>query len=148
MTMKFNWGTGIALVYIGFAIGMGTLVYLCVRQNIELVRDDYYTQEIHYQQRIDQKANTVALTQRLEINYDRRNALVTMDFPMELTNTSTVALHLYRPDNGTLDKAMTQALHDNVATVSTKGLKAGLWHLEMSWSCDGKDYFQETVLNL
>jgi len=148
MTIKFNWGTGIALVYIAFAIGMGTLVYICVKQNIELVRDDYYTQEIHYQQRIQQKANTASLIQRLEISYDRANALVDVRFPEALRNTSSVMLHMYRPDDGTLDKTTTQTLSNNAVQVNTKGMKQGLWRLEMTWSCNGKEYYQETVLNL
>jgi hypothetical protein len=148
MIKKFNWGHGVALGYSAFAVGMIFLVYLCVQQKIELVRPDYYTQELKYQQRIDQKANTAALKQRLEINYIRENDLVEIIFPSDLTNTHSVQVHLYRPDDSSLDKTSIQTLSNNKINVDTKDLKEGLWRLELTWSCNDKEYFQETILNI
>ena len=148
MTKKFNWGHGIALAYTAFACGMIFLVYMCVIQKIELVDKDYYTEELKFQQRIDQIQNTAALSQHLEITYQRENALVEIKLPDELTNTKSINVHLYRPDNSSLDKRFTQTPENNLANVNTSGLKSGLWRLELSWQCAGKDYFHETMLNL
>ena len=149
MTFKFNWGYGIALVYTAFACGMLFLVYLCTTYKVDLVQADYYKEELAYQQRIDQKSNTAALTQRLEINYSRDAQSVHIQLPEELTGTQNVNLRFYRPDDSTLDKNLHQAVStSNDITVSTDGMKVGLWRLEMSWTHGTKDYFQEAILNL
>ncbi|MDZ7847906.1 MAG: FixH family protein [Owenweeksia sp.] len=59
--MKLNWGTGIAIVLILFAISMGYAVYKAVQQNYDLVTTDYYAEELAYQEKIDQKKNGLAL---------------------------------------------------------------------------------------
>ena len=43
-----NWGTWIALSFVLFALFIGALVVVCVRQDINLVALDYYKQEIDY----------------------------------------------------------------------------------------------------
>ena len=148
MTKKFNWGHGIALAYTAFAFGMIFLVYMYVIQKIELVDKDYYSEELKFQQRIDQKQNTAALAQRLEVVYSRENASVEIKLPEEVKNTNSVNVHLYKPNDASLDKRFTQASENNLIRVNTQNLKSGLWRLELSWQCDGKDFFHETILNL
>ena len=54
-----NWGNKIAIAYSSFVIFMVILVISCVKQNgIFLVSEDYYKQEIQYQDRIDNISNT------------------------------------------------------------------------------------------
>lgn len=149
MLSKFNWGHGIAIGYSAFACGMLFLVYLCVQQKIELVRPDYYNQELQYQQRINQKANTAALSQRLEITYNRDAKNVTVQLPNELNGTPSLDVRFYRPDDSHLDRVLHQAVSSgNAATLNTAGMKSGLWRMELQWNRDGKSYFQETILNL
>ena len=149
LVKKFNWGYGIAFVYTAFALGMLFLVYMCTTYKVDLVQPDYYNQELAYQQRIDQKSNTAALTQHLEIAYNRNAETVHVRLPEELTGTQNMKLRFYRPDDSTLDKNLHQPVSTaNDIVVSTNGMKAGLWRLEMSWTHGTKDYFQETILNL
>src|SRR6478609_1391336 len=48
-----NWGHKLTIVFVGFALLIGTLVYKCIQQKFDLVSDDYYTQELKYQDKID-----------------------------------------------------------------------------------------------
>ena len=50
-----NWGVGIAIVYILFVVGMLTLVFKSRSQKIDLVTENYYQQELAYQEEIDAK---------------------------------------------------------------------------------------------
>ncbi len=50
-----NWGVGIAIVYILFVLGMLTLVFKSRSQKIDLVTENYYQQELAYQEEIDAK---------------------------------------------------------------------------------------------
>ena len=52
---QWNWGVGIALVYTFFVIGMLTLVFLSKSQKIDLVTENYYQQELEFQDEINAK---------------------------------------------------------------------------------------------
>ncbi len=53
-----SWGNKIAIAYSLFVVLMITLVTMCIKQkDIFLVSDDYYKQEIEFQDRIDKNNN-------------------------------------------------------------------------------------------
>lgn len=53
--IKWNWGMGVAIVYIVFVVGMLSMVFLSKNQKIDLVTEDYYKQELVFQEEIDAK---------------------------------------------------------------------------------------------
>ncbi|MCB9190933.1 MAG: FixH family protein [Flavobacteriales bacterium] len=52
-----GWGTRITLFYGSFVAFMLFMVVMAVQQDFDLVADNYYEQEIAYQDRIDQMNN-------------------------------------------------------------------------------------------
>ncbi len=65
--MKFNWGYKIVLVYSVFVAGILYLVVQSSRQQMDLVTDDYYAQEIRYQEKIDQSKRASALSEPIRL---------------------------------------------------------------------------------
>ena len=61
--MKFNWGHGILVALVSFIIFIvGLVVYFTqTMQNSELITDNYYQEELMYQQVIDAKNRAAAL---------------------------------------------------------------------------------------
>ena len=57
MLMKFNWGTGIFISIIIFFIAIFIFLYIAFTNENDLVENDYYPQEIEYQNRIDKVQN-------------------------------------------------------------------------------------------
>jgi hypothetical protein len=62
-----SWGKGIVIAFIAFALFIGALVTVCVRQDINLVSKNYYAEELMYQEQIDRLNNAAALTERPSI---------------------------------------------------------------------------------
>src|SRR6185369_10181200 len=56
-----NWGKSIVVVFVLFALFIGVLVTVCIRQDISLVSPDYYRDELAYQTQIDRLNNTQQL---------------------------------------------------------------------------------------
>jgi hypothetical protein len=52
---RWNWGVGIALVYVVFVVGMLTMVFMSKNQKIDLVTENYYQQELLFQDEINAK---------------------------------------------------------------------------------------------
>ncbi len=76
--MKFNWGTGIAIVLGLFAISMGYAVYKAVQQDYDLVTTDYYAEELVYQKRIDEKRNALHLGEEARLQLSEAGLMIHM----------------------------------------------------------------------
>ena len=76
-----NWGYKIVVAFVIFAAFIGTLVGICVNQDISLVAKDYYRQEIAYQEQIDRMANHEALPEKPKVTYKGVREQLYLPFP-------------------------------------------------------------------
>ncbi|MCP4443408.1 MAG: nitrogen fixation protein FixH [Aureispira sp.] len=138
-----NWGHGITLVFLSFVILMVTMVYQSFQQTFDLVADNYYEQEIHYQQTIDQKINAQALDKQPVLKVKKGQILV--EFPQDSSQLKpTGELYFFRASNATLDiKTALELDNTGQQTISTEKFETGLYTLKLSWQMDGKDYYKE-----
>lgn len=140
MGIKWNWGTGITLVYSGFVVFMLFMVFLCVKQEFFLVTPDYYAQELKYQEVIDGKANTDKLSEPIKISPDAK--AVTVQFPAELKQIESGTMLFYRPDNAKHD--MELPLKDKLTyQVAAEKFVYGFYKVKMTWVSNGVAYFEE-----
>jgi len=143
MKKKANWGTGIFISYVLFmGITILTAVYF-MNQDVNLVTDDYYQQEIKYQDQIDKIERTNSLPENPVINFDGTG--INLLFPASLLNKNvTGKIHFYRPSNPKLDFNIPLDLNnDGTQIISTKKLETGFWRLKMYWTMNGNEYYNE-----
>lgn len=140
-----DWGKGIVLVLITFGILMGTLVTICVRQDdLHLVVQNYYEEEVKYQEHIDRVINTHLLEYEILV-FDSQLKIVDLHLPVGAKGT----LHFFRPSDARLDKKMEVNITDsNANSIDVKELKAGYWKVKLTWSESGKDYYQEKNITI
>lgn len=141
-----NWGKSIVLVFVLFAGFIGTMVVSMSRQRIDLVRDDYYQDEIAYQQHIDRVANAARLTNKVPMTYLADTQEVAVFLPASLRKGT---LLFYRPADRVQDfKVKIPQDHAARQLVSTKGLLKGHWRVQFTWSDGQRDYYTEQELFL
>jgi hypothetical protein len=146
-TLKLNWGTRIALLYGGFVVLIIILVTGSMRQSFDLVTPDYYSQEIKYQEVINADKNLVALSERVKLNVEASQIAIL--FPQDFSGKAiSGTVQFYSPVNSTWDKKLDLAVTDNKMTVMRNVLKNTAYTVKLSWKADGKDYYQETEINL
>jgi nitrogen fixation protein FixH len=124
------------------------VVYLS-RQKMDLVRGDYYDDEIRYQEQLDRLNRTQGLAARGAVAYDSAGESITISLPSVHTQSQASGrIRLYRPSDESLDQDIKLAVGpDGVQKVSAKNLRSGLWKVRVYWTVDGKDYFLgETVI--
>lgn len=140
-----DWGKGILLTIISFVALIMTMVVISVRMDgIELVTENYYEEEIKYQDRIDQ-SNSANELDRTVISYDPQVKAVLLDLP----NGSTGTLQLFRPSDSTLDQEIQISVNQSGQTsVSVSDLKAGYWKLQLKWDEAGVTYYEEKKINI
>jgi hypothetical protein len=139
MTIKWNWGTKIFLVYTGFVVFMLTMVYMCIRQQYDLVSDDYYAQELKYQDVIDGKNNAKLLRTGLTVGAIADTVFVKL--PLDQISGGG-EIQFYRPDNASFDYKVQFVNNATIAIPSSK-LKAGTYKVKATWASDGKPYYNE-----
>lgn len=139
-----NWGKKIALAYSLFVAFMIMLVVACVKQNdIFLVSDDYYKQEIEYQDRIDNIANAEQLESPVTVELNDETNTLRIDLTRESAGANG-KVTFFRPSNPELDREFPVKLSvDGTQDFSTKSLAKGLWLIKVEWQKDGKSYYKE-----
>ncbi len=101
--------------------------------------DDYYLQEIKYQDRIDEINNAAALNYEIEVVQDA--GYVEARFPAGSSVSGEI--HFYRPDNQRFDRKF--AFEGN-ARINKSDLVAGRYKMQISWSDSRQDYYTEKVI--
>ena len=79
--MKFNWGTGIILVYAIFATVMVSAVIRSRKYDPGLMQKDYYNLDLNYQAHLDKKHNAAALEVGLQAQFDLAKQVIRLQFP-------------------------------------------------------------------
>ncbi len=147
-SMKFNWGTGIVIVIILFVIGMSTLVYISVKQKINLVYQDYYPRELAHQTKIDKVNNSHLLTKSVKISY--QNGLIEVAFPsLFIFSEVKGEIQLYRPSD--FEKDIFLAINltaEGLQLIPTTQLDRGKYVVQVDWTYQDKPYFFEQDVHI
>jgi hypothetical protein len=139
-----NFGNWIVVAFIGFAVFIGTLVTVCVKQDVDLVSKDYYQQELEYQDQIERISNTTEL-----INKPR---IATTDGKLEVSfsdehKIQKGELKLFCPSDPKMDKDFSLSVSDgNTHIIETTLLQPGMYKARLLWTMGGKEYFLEEVI--
>lgn len=146
-TVKIGWGTRIAFLYGGFVVMMVSLVTLSMKQDFSLVSDEYYQDELAYQNTIDASRNSSTLSEPTTVSAYAKEIIVR--FPQEFAgNSVTGTVHFYSPVATSLDRKFDIVLSNNVMHIDRQQLAGGRYVVKLSWKANGKTYYQETDLNL
>lgn len=139
-----NWGKKIAVAYSLFVVFMILLVVACVKQNdIFLVSDDYYKQEIEYQGRIDNIANAMDLAKPVTVELNDETKTLRIDLTKESVG-SEGKVTFFRPSNPELDREFPVKLSaTGIQEFPTKSLAKGLWLIKVQWEKEGKSFYKE-----
>lgn len=140
--MKFNWGTGIVLAFIGF---MAFIMYFVIKANTDkkydhdLVIEDYYNQELEFQNDINKQNNANTLIENL--GWEKTDEGLIIIFPDNLqTNNITGKVFLYRPSDKQLDFELPISLSDHNLLIPDNRLLDGRWNIKVDWQYNGKSY--------
>jgi nitrogen fixation protein FixH len=148
IAMKFNWGTGIALFYLTF---MTVLVYYVIKSTTydnSLVSEQYYADDLAYQQHYNKLVNAQQLGEDLKIWNKVQKEEVELIFPAEVGAVKG-QIHFFCPsDSGSDFKLPVQPDAERVQRIPTAGLRPGLWKVKVDWQADGKTYFKEERITL
>lgn len=141
-----NFGKWIVVSFAFFTLFIGTLVTICVRQDVSLVTNEYYKEEIAYQQQIHRMENTGALDEVPEIVIEHGKLKVTYD---RLPEIESARLQLVRPSDADLDHLF--EIERSGATSREFELTnavPGMYRARLTWVDHGKEFYLEKIVVL
>ncbi|MCW3114833.1 MAG: hypothetical protein JWR18_3229 [Segetibacter sp.] len=140
-----TWGTKLLLVFAAFALLMGTLVYLCMRQNFELVSKDYYKEELRYQEKIDgmNNANKIGNIVIKEIGDQ-----ISIQLPKEVQGLALKGQALfYCAVNSTKDRSILLDVNDEgLMLIDKSKLAKANYNVKLNWQIGKDKYYTEQTL--
>lgn len=143
------WPVAIVVYFIGFMTFTVVIVACLSRQKMDLVRGDYYDDEIRYQEQLDRLNRTEGIKDQVSVGYDSSRESITVKLPPAEAQTKIEGrIRLYRPSDESLDQEIALAVNPaGSQTVDARHLRAGLWKVRVYWSVNGQDYyFSDSVI--
>jgi nitrogen fixation protein FixH len=138
--MKLNWGQSIALAMLAFMIFILSFVYKTFTNKSydhHLVSEQYYKDEINYQQEIDAVANAMRLTENVKLVKTQKGLEIV--FPTEVKGiTGTIGFQ--RPSNTKLDLNLPVKLESSKVFISKDQLVNGLYNVKIWWKGNDTQY--------
>lgn len=139
--MNISWGLKIAILYSVFAVGIITMVIISMNNNTDLVSENYYEQEIKYQDQIDKLENSVELDRKITVDQEKDFIIVKIsEFSPE--NIYSGVINFYRSSDAKKDFKIPFSPDNNgIQKIESAFLEKGQWKLNLNLKNNGKDYF-------
>jgi hypothetical protein len=146
--MKINWGTGIVLAFIGF---ISFIMYFIItmttndKYDFDLVTEDYYGQELEFQNEIHKETNSKTL--KTNLRWKKMEEGITINFPEDLDIENIKGkVFLYRPSNKQFDFEIPVSLSNHTLLIPDKRLLGGRWNIKVDWEYNKNEYLYKTEI--
>jgi hypothetical protein len=140
MKLKFNWGVGLTIVMVLFMTFILSIVIRTSFLQTDLYAEDYYQQELNYQEEIDAKNISVQFDKSFYLTQSTKEVFVHFD---ELKNWEQLngKLYFYRPNNAELDRSIAFYPQDGIQLISKEHFKTGEYEVKLTWK-EGEQTYQ------
>lgn len=135
----------IVVVFVSFASFIGYFVYRSTSHRIDLVSQNYYQNELRFQEQIDQEKNGNLLGDDFQIIHDKQS--LTLQLPKGKEAKGTVVF--MRPADKLLDFSLAIDNKENhQQRINLSDLKTGLWKVKVYFEIAEKKYYKEKMITL
>jgi len=131
---------------------MSFILYFVVKMFTEdqyqydLVVEEYYKQEIGFQDELDAEKNAIELAENVVI--EKTETGVMIDFPEnEAFSNIDGVVTFYRPSNKNLDFTKPVILENQKMFIPKNEIAAGRWNISVKWDQNGKTYLTRKNIN-
>ena len=124
--------------FVFFALFIGTLVVISIRQDIGLVSKNYYQDELKHGEKMIRQTNASQLTEQPRLTFE--NNSVKVAYPL-LSTIESGELRVQRPFEITTGEQDSQSFE-------LKVWEKGLYRVSLTWKMEGKEYYVEKLMVL
>lgn len=146
--MKINWGTGIVIafgLFMTFILFFVFKVQSDSKYDNELVVEEYYKQELKFENQMEKEQNASNMTEKIIINTSSEGINITFPSDLDLTLIKG-KVSLYRPSNKKLDFEVPISLTGSHLLIPKTTLVDGRWDISIDWTYDGKEFLNKQTI--
>ncbi len=131
--MKLNWGHGIFLFFVVFiSLGISFIIF-SLRQNNDLVTNDYYEKGADYTHQMEINGRSVVYND--SINLVNQNNILIARFSKSIDlMTDTMNIFFFRPSDKRFDHEFRMALKSDSIEIVKSGLQKGRFKVKFQWA--------------
>ena len=141
-----DFGKWIVVSFVSFALFIGMLVLVCVRQDLNLVSKNYYQEELVHGEKMEQIRNTNLLGEQPDIKVNGNRIELTFNRMHDVENGQILFM---RPSDAGLDQVF-KVVNDQgtVLRFDANDFEVGQYRARFKWTMQQKDYFFEKIIVL
>lgn len=137
--MKFNWGSGIFIFLVMFLVAAGIFIAFAMRQDVNLVHEDYYERGVDYTNQMNAEARSHIYEDSVEVRFE--GDFLLLDFHRNPTmKIDSGNVLLFRPSSSSLDIKIPLNVEEITMKISGSELYRGRYILKLSWYSEGLKY--------
>ncbi|SDW72314.1 FixH protein [Lutibacter oricola] len=147
MKFKFTWPMGIIIALVSFMIFISTFLYLSFtpKYSHNLTSEDYYKDELNYQQEIDLEERGNSLKENVSIKKVEKGLLISFPSEFEPSKISGT-ISFKRLSNEKIDFTKPIKLKTNKLLISDDILVEGRWDVNINWNVNEVSYLYKEKL--
>lgn len=140
--MKLNWGRAIVIFFVLFISLAIFFIVFALRQNNDLVTEDYYEKGANYTVQIKTNTRSEVYYDSIRTSQEEEYFLVVLS-PAIVNQTDTLRLHFYYPNGKQHDFSVAIPNPDDTLKVATRRLTPGRCILKINWTMNQLEYYVE-----
>ncbi len=145
--MKFNWGTGILVFLILFLSAAAVFIFFAMRQDVNLVHEDYYDQGVDYSAQMEVDARSAEYIDSFKTYVEDGSLVVEFEKSLAFSIDSGSVL-MFRPSNSSLDVSMPFGQTRSSLKIPRSELISGRYILKLSWYVEGLKYAVDKTIDI
>ncbi len=147
--MKINWGTGLVIALAAFITFIMYFVITMITDkdyNHDLVVEEYYKQEIGFQDELNAEQNAENLPYKIQFEKSKEGILLI--FPQEIAKTfQNGSISFYRVSDKNMDFEKPIVLKNNQMQIPASQVLAGRWNISVRWQMGDKTFLFKQKIN-
>jgi len=137
--MRLNWGKSLIIFFILFFIWVLFFVLFAMRQNIDLVSDDYYQKGAKYTDQININNRSVLYGDSIQITTSGEQVKISLSGGIASSGDS-MQVYFYRSSDKTRDFRLSFLKSDAPVLVEKSRFVRGRYQVFISWTSNKEDY--------
>ncbi|HKJ07403.1 MAG TPA: FixH family protein [Flavobacteriaceae bacterium] len=148
MKLKLTWPAGIIIALTAFIIFILSFVFKVTfldEYHHHLVSEQYYKDELNYQQEIDEVNRGLALEQNIKLSKTANGLNVIFPKEFDYKNIEGT-IYFQRTSNNKIDFKIPIDLTSHTYLISNEKLLEGRWNVKINWKANNTNYLYKEKL--
>ena len=145
--MKINWGRALIIFFILFFIWVLFFVLFAMRQNIDLVSDDYYQKGASYTDQININKRSLPYQDSIQISTAQGQVQIVLSRGLASAGDS-VFVYFFRSSDKRKDLRLVFKAAESPFLIASKKLVHGRYQVYLMWNCKNEKFSVVKVLDV